>query len=141
MLGFIRFSKYVGVGFSTFIFDLFLFYILTSWIGIQYLLATVLAFSISVSINYGISRRYVFRETDRGVVAGYSYFLLIGGSSLVAVTLLMAICVEILDLPYLISRIFVSGAVGIGTYLMNLYLNFRVAGKHAHDESSPQEKN
>lgn len=128
--GLARFLKYASVGCSTFLFDLFLLYVFIDFFKIYYVLATALAFGVAVSINYFISRRFVFKGTLRSVHAGYGVFLLIAGAGMGAVTGLMVVFVEVFHLPYLPARVIIAGIVGLWNYFMNLYVNFKVAGKH-----------
>lgn len=125
----VRFLKYASVGGSTFVLDLSLLYLLIDYCQVHYLYATPAAFAVAVSVNYFISRRFVFKGTLRSVHAGYGIFLLIAFVGMGAVTGLMAVFVEILKMHYLPSRIIIAGIVGIWNYLMNLYVNFKVAGK------------
>jgi len=128
--GLTRFLKYTSVGVSTFLFDLFLLYLLTDYFKIHYALATPLAFGIAVSINYFISRRFVFKGTLRSIHAGYGVFLAIAGTGMAAVTGLMVVFVEVFHMEYLPARVIIAGLVGLWNYFMNLYVNFKVAGKH-----------
>jgi putative flippase GtrA len=125
-----RFLKYSSVGVSTFLFDLLLLYVLIDYVKIYYPIATAMAFGIAVSINYLLSRRFVFKGTLRSAHVGYGIFLSIAGAGMVAVTGLMVVFVEILKMDYLPSRVIIAGIVGTWNYLMNLYVNFKVAGKH-----------
>lgn len=127
--GLVRLLKYATVGVTTFLFDLLLLYLFTDHLGIDYVLATPLAFAIAISVNYFISRRYVFTGTLRSVHTGYGIFLLIAAAGMAGVTGLMVLCVEVFRLPYLPARVLVAGIVGLWNYLMNLYVNFKVANK------------
>jgi putative flippase GtrA len=124
----IRFARYSTVGVATFTLDLGLLFLLTDYLGVHYLFSAGLAFAVAVSINYLLSRRHVFSQTTRPFASGFVYFVGIALIALAAIVALMYIAVDILQFHYLISRIFIAGVVGVGTYLMNLYLNFRVAG-------------
>ena len=126
----IRFLKYFLVGFSTFLFDLLLLYIFTDVFHVNYLLSVGIAYFIAVSINYYVSRKFVFSKTLERVDKGYINFILIGSAGLLFVVLLMVFFVETLKIEYVISRIIVAGVVGFWNYLMNLYVNFKVSGKH-----------
>lgn len=88
------------------------------------------AFIIAVSLNYFISRNFVFKGTSRELRQGYLGFLIIAGSGLIIVGGGMHIMVTVLKWEYLISRILISFITGIWNYLLNLYVNFKVAGKH-----------
>lgn len=125
-----RFLQYSSVGFSTFLFDLLIVFLLTHFFNVQYLWAVGIGFLIGVSLNYLISRVWVFKGTKRTLHHGYLYF--IGGAtlSLSAILLFVGLLVGTLGVPLLVARIFVSGVVGCGSYLFNLYINFKVAGTH-----------
>ena len=128
--GLVRFLKYASVGGSTFLFDLLLLYVFIDYFKIYYVLATAMAFGVAVSINYFASRRFVFKGTLRAVHEGYGIFILIALAGLGAVTGLMILFVEVFHLHYIPARVITAGIVGMWNYFMNLYVNFKVAGKH-----------
>jgi putative flippase GtrA len=70
-----RFLKYSTVGVGTFLFDLFLLYCLVTFLNIDYIVATSLAFFVSISMNYFISRKYVFSKTNTFINKGYFTFI------------------------------------------------------------------
>ncbi len=125
-----RFIRYSSVGFLTFCIDLLLLLFLTAYLKVPYLPATAGSFLIAVSGNYLISRRYVFRHTKRGMHAGYIYFLQFALLGMAVTTGLMWLLLSLAPLPVLYARVIIAAFVGIGNYLANLHLTFRVAGKH-----------
>jgi len=125
-----RFLKYASVGFSTFALDLALLYSLVEFFSVEHILAAGLAFSLAVSINYVLSRRYVFKGTLREVKTGYVNFIGIASAGLLMVTSGMYVMTYVLSYDYLVARIIVAIVTGFWNYLMNLYVNFKVAGKH-----------
>lgn len=127
---FTRFLRYAAVGVSTLALDLSLLYAATSLLGIPYYLSTPGAFLIAVSLNYFISRRFVFRGTERAVHHGYAYFIGAALLGALVTTGAVTLFVTFAHLYYLFARVLVAGFVGIANYLFNLYLNFRVAGHH-----------
>lgn len=126
----IRFLKYSVVGVSTFSVDLMLLYILTDVLLVNYVIASGLAFVLAVSINYALSRRYVFKGSFRNLKEGYFNFLVIASIGLLIVTGGMYIFVSLLGFNYLISRIGIASVTGFWNYLLNLFVNFKVSGKH-----------
>jgi len=124
-----RFLKYASIGVSTFLFDLGLLYVFIEFFHINYLIAAGAAFVIAVSINFLFSRHFVFQGSHRSMEAGYVIFLTIAGTGLLFVVGLMHVAVGLLGFPILISRVGVAGVVGMWNYLMNLFVNFKVAGK------------
>lgn len=128
--GIYRFLRYTSVGVGTFAFDLLLLHLFIDVQGVNYLVATALAFVIAVSINFALSRAVAFRETIRSVPVSYVSFLAIGVAALATIMFSMYLAVDILELDYFISRILVATLVGFCNYLVNLYSTFDVAGKH-----------
>ena len=126
---FIRFIKYSTVGVGTFLFDLVLLYVLTDVFDVHYLYSAGIAFLIAVSLNFILSRRYVFKGSARSGSVSYLNFLLIALVGLGFVVGGMYVLVSVFSVSYVIARIFVAGLTGIWNYLMNLYVNFNVAGK------------
>lgn len=125
-----RFIRYASVGVSTFLFDLALLVAFTELLHIPYYIGTPIAFLIAVSINYAVSRTHVFRGTERSVHHGYLYFIGFALLGALAATAGTALLVTVLSIQYLVARVLVAGATGMANYLLNLHLNFKVAGHH-----------
>ena len=123
-----RFFRNAAISFPTFLLDLGLLFLLTQRVHLNYLLATVLSFLISNGLNYFLARRLVFTGTKRGLRAGLVYFLVIAALAAVTLTPLMWLLAGVCHLDVLLSRTIAAIIVGVGGYLMNLVLNFRVGG-------------
>jgi putative flippase GtrA len=126
---FLRFGKYTLVGTTTFTFDLLLLFLLVDTFSISQIYAAGMAFVVAVSLNYWVSRKFVFAGTLREAKAGYANFLLIAGMGLFIVTGGMYILTT-LGVGYLVARAVIAAITGFWNYLMNLYVNFKVAGVH-----------
>lgn len=125
-----RFFRYALVGGSTFAFDLLLIWLATEFLGVPYWLSTALGFAIAVSINYFVSRRFVFKGTSRRLHHGYALFLLFASGGALLISGSVALLVSVFGLHYLVARVLVACFVGFGNYLFNLHFNFKVAGHH-----------
>ncbi len=125
-----RFVKYVSVGVSTFLFDMLLIYIATSLFGVPYYISTPIAFWVALTLNYALSRKYVFKGTERKMHHGYAVYIAGGIFGGLLITSAVAFLVEYVGLHFIIARCLVSACVGIGGYIFNLYVNFKVAGRH-----------
>ena len=125
-----RFLKYTMVGGSTFLFDLLLIYLMTEFLGVPYWASTALGFLVAVSINYFVSRRFVFKGTLRKIHHGYLYFIALAGGGALLVTAAVTGLVATFALHYLVARILVACVMGMANYLFNLHFNFKVAGQH-----------
>ena len=124
-----RFSRYASVGVSTFALDLAMLYVLVQWFEVSLSIATPCSFLVAVSLNYTLSRAHVFKGSGRSWHMGYAYFL---GVALIGAAATTGI-VEFLvakGLYFIVARIIAAGIVGVGNYLFNLHVNFKVAGKH-----------
>ncbi len=125
-----RFLKYVAIGASTFAFDLALLYIFTDMLKWNYIIATGAAFTVAISINYLFSRHYVFKGSLASIHKGYFAFMAIASIGIAIAMLGMRILVEIFHMEFLDSRVIIAAVVGIWNYIINLYVNFEVAGKY-----------
>lgn len=125
-----RFARYCLVGIGTFILDLGLLYCLVHFGKVPYLAGTSISFLIAISLNYYISRQIVFPQSETKHTQGYTRFIGYACGALLLTLLFMYISVTILSASFIIARIVVSGIVGVLTYLLNLYTNFKVAGNH-----------
>jgi putative flippase GtrA len=126
----VRFLRYVLVGGTTFLFDLLLLYAVTAFLGVPYYLATPGAFLIAVSLNYLISRGFVFRGTTRRHTIGYSVFIGVAVIGALVTTLGVTLFVTYAGIHFLVARVLTSLVVGMGNYLFNLFFNFKVVGLH-----------
>lgn len=121
-----RFLHYSLFGFATFLIDTLLLYILKEFFDVNYLIATSAGFTVGVSINYLLSRHYVFVGSTRGYKSGYGYFFLIAGLGLFFITSSMYVMVSFWEFNYLFSRVLIAAIVGIWNYSMNLFFNFKL---------------
>jgi putative flippase GtrA len=122
-----RFARNAAISFPAFLFDLGLLFLLVRAIHLDYLVATIVAFLVANGLSYFLARWLVFDGTKRGLSAGFVYFLVIAALSAFAVTLMMWLAVSVLHFDVILSRIGAAGVTGVGGYLLNLMLNFRVA--------------
>jgi len=125
-----RFFRNAAISLPTFLIDLGLLYTLVRRAHLHYLAATIVAFLVANGLGYFLARWLVFEGTTRGVRAGLVYFLAIAGLSAAAVTALMWVSVSVLHIEVIVSRIIAGTVVGVGGYLLNLMLTFRVARAH-----------
>lgn len=127
--GVLRFVRYSSVGVGTFLLDLVLLFVLTDWMHVHYIVATGIAFFFAVSLNYFISRKTVFRGSERSLKGGYFNFIIFALVGMSASMVGMYVLVSVLALYYIYARVAVAAFVGMWNYLMNLYVNFKVVGK------------
>lgn len=126
----LRFLKYSVVGVSTFVFDLLILLCFIDVLGLDPVASAAIAYLIAVSVNYMLSRHFVFMGSLREVGSGYLLFVVIALFGAALVTSGMYVLATILGVHYMVSRVLIAAISGFWNYLMNLYVNFKVAGKH-----------
>jgi putative flippase GtrA len=108
-----------------FTFNLFLLWLLVEQASAPKLPAAALAFLTGNSLQYAFGRAWVFRGTDRGLAAGYVYFLINAGVGLVITLVLFAALLRFTPINYLVARTIVSVFAGLAMFALNATLNFR----------------
>lgn len=78
-------------------------------------------------MNYVISRKTVFKKTERTWHGGYAYFIGVALAGSFITTALVVYLVTTFYLHYLIARTTVAGIVGVANYLFNVHINFKVS--------------
>lgn len=121
-----RFGKYALVGICAFTLDMTLLYIFIEELNWNYIMATGLAFLISVTCHHAVSRKYVFHDSTESHAATYGKFLLIAASGLIITTTAIAAFVELFHWNLFSSRFLIAGIVGIWSFSMNFFLNFKL---------------
>lgn len=109
--------RFVVAGGTGFVIDYGCTYVFTSFVGLHYLLATALAFTLSVVVNYLMCAYWVFRGVDThsgGVKAGFLITSLIG---LGLNELFMFVFVDALHLPVMLAKLVAVVLVMIWNYI------------------------
>jgi putative flippase GtrA len=116
---FSRFVKYVAAGVIFFCIDLAIFWYFTKNLKMEYILATIVAFTIANSLNYFVNRNWGFRDTAVKIGKSYASYMLVGATALILITLLMLFAVQVLAAPYFASRATIGILVGLWNYIIN----------------------
>ena len=107
-----------------FAFDLVLLWALVEALATHKLVAATLAFLAAITLHYALARSWIFPPSERGVTAGYVYFLINSTVGLV-VTIALFAAFMALGLHYIPARIVASVFAGLTVFLLNAILNFR----------------
>ena len=106
-------------------FDLVLLWALVRLGGIGKLAAATIGFLAANTLHYVLGRSWIFRGTDRGVAAGYVYFLTNAAVGLGVTITLYAAFLRFTSIDYLVARIIVSLFAGLAVFVLNAVFNFR----------------
>jgi putative flippase GtrA len=123
-----RFLRYTVVGTSAFAFDLLLLSLFVDVLQQPVVPAAGVAFTIATAGNFLVSRYAVFQYSSRNVSTGFANFLLVAAAGVAFTMGCMYMLTQYTSVHYLVSRVVIAALVGMFNYLMNLYVNFRVAG-------------
>ena len=98
-----RYGIVVAVAFPI---DFILLYVFTDILHINYLISTILSFSISMTVNFAISIIWVFRSrTERALWKEITLFFIIGFVGLGLTALIVWSCTSIFNIYYLYSKL------------------------------------
>lgn len=118
--------KYGLVGGGTFLIELPLLYLLLKYTTLHYTVAITLLFILATISNYYFSRKFVFKDTTRGVKSGYIFFLAISGIGLLLTLSIVYLLVDVFGVNVLISRTIAVGLVYLWNFGANQYFNFKL---------------
>ena len=99
----LRYGVVVGIAFPI---DFGLLYIFTEYFHMYYLLSTILAFSISMLVNFIISIFWVFRtRANRPFWKEITAFFIIGFVGLGLTAIIGWVCTSVIGIFYLVSKL------------------------------------
>jgi putative flippase GtrA len=110
---------------AAFAVDMALLGLLVELGGLPYMIAAAAAFVIAMSAQYGVSRVWVFKDSDRGLAKGYLYFAVNMGIGLAVTLAAFWLMLELLGIHYLLARAVASIVAGILVFFLNAIFNFR----------------
>ena len=112
------------VSIGTFGFGLAMLWLLVEEFAVHKLAAAGLSFIAANTLHYAFGRGWIYRGTERKLVAGYAYFIINAIIGL-AVTLALFGGFMALGLDYMVARIVTSVFAGLVLFVLNAVLNFR----------------
>lgn len=113
-----QFMKFGVVGVIAFVIDFGLLAVLTSGLGVNYLVSATISFTVSVVFNYFASMRYVF--THKEGMSRRREFVIFVVLSVIGLAInngLMWVGVEFLGLFYLVTKIIATVVVTVWNFI------------------------
>ena len=117
-------ARYLITGGTTALVDLLLLVVLVERAGLHYLVAGGSAFIAGVVLNYGISRRWVFRGRKYSQTVEFAGFLAVGGFGLLLNQTILWVFVSHLGVDYRLSKGISVGVVTSWNFITKKYLIF-----------------
>ena len=110
--------KFGIVGVIATIIDWGIYYICYHYFGIDYKLANVLGFSVSVVFNYLISVRYVFNvDKEKDPKRNFILFIIFSVIGMLLNELILIICVSKLHLHEMLGKVIATGLVMVYNFI------------------------
>jgi putative flippase GtrA len=94
-------------------------------LGLSKLVAAGLSFVAANTLHYVLSRSWIFSGTQRGLKAGYVFFVSNAAVGLFVTMALYAAFLRFTPINYIAARIIVSVFAGLAMFLLNAVFNFR----------------
>jgi putative flippase GtrA len=124
---FIQFFRYFISGGTAFLAYMVLLFILTEYLGIFHLLSLVIAYSISIGLNFIISKFFVFQNRNKRAIGQLCKFFTIAFTGLLLQFLFVYIGTELLHMEYLIANIIASAIIYVFSFSLNKLISFKEA--------------
>jgi len=121
----VQMIKYACVGFSAFLTDFSVLYILTDFVHLHYLVSATIAFLFASLVNYSANRVWTFRSNG-SKTKQIPVFLLVVGSGLLLNNYIMYVSVEHFGLWYMYAKIIATTLVTIWNFFGNKYFTFKI---------------
>ncbi|MBO4402321.1 MAG: GtrA family protein [Bacteroidales bacterium] len=115
--------RYAWISLFTYLLDAGILFVFTEFVGLHYLVSTVIAAMISGTVNYFLCiTPNMFGATSNNKYIEFLIFTLIGVGSLGINLTVMWIFTDFLHLYYMISKVISIVAVFLWTFFMRRYL-------------------
>ena len=120
----VQFFRYFFSGGSAFAVYFSLLYLLTEYVHLHHLSSLVIAYLVSVAVNFFISRYFVFSRHDRNVHRQFLNFFLVALLGLCLQYLMVSYFSGLLGVQYLVANIIASALVYVVSFSMNRSFTF-----------------
>lgn len=116
-----QYLKYCIVGTIGGTIELVLFYFLNDILHINYLLANVVTFIVTVNILYFLNKKFVY-EADNNDNVGFVMFFVSRTIGLVIDSIVLTVCLKIFMVPSLISKFISSSSTTYINYCVGKFI-------------------
>ncbi len=109
--------KFGIVGGLAFIIDYGIYTLLSQLLGIYYILASIISFSISVIFNYILSIKWVFDVTKKQTTKEFIIFIVLSVIGLIINSIILYICVELFNIHDMVGKIIATIIVMVYNFI------------------------
>ncbi|HIT22514.1 MAG TPA: GtrA family protein [Candidatus Scybalousia intestinigallinarum] len=109
--------KFGVVGGLAFLIDYGLLYVLTEFVGIHYLISSVISFTVSLIFNYILSIKWVFDVTKKQTVKEITIFVILSVIGLGINQVVMYVGSDLLHVYYMLTKIVATAIVMVWNFV------------------------
>jgi dolichol-phosphate mannosyltransferase len=120
-----QFFKFCVVGTTGAIIDIGGLYILVEFLGVHYLIAATISFTVAVINNYFLNKHWTFKNKSKEHAKQFVGFLLVSIVGLLINLAVMYALTEWLFVWYLLSKAIAAIIVLFWNFFMNKYVTFK----------------
>lgn len=117
---FFELIRFGAIGASVALFHLAFVFILTDIVGIWYLYASAVSYTIAITVNFILQKFFVHKHMEMLTVGTqFLKYVLLGFFCLVLNTVGMYLLVTLASVPYIYAQAFIIGLLAIFTFTMH----------------------
>lgn len=109
--------KFGVVGGLAFLIDYGLLYVLTEFVGIHYLISSVISFTVSLIFNYILSIKWVFDVTKKQTTKEITIFVILSVIGLGINQVVMYVGSDLLHIYYMLTKIVATAIVMVWNFV------------------------
>ena len=109
--------KFGIVGVIATLIDYIILFILTEYVGLYYLISSIISFSISLIFNYILSIIWVFNIKKKQIYKELLLFVILSIVGLIINQIILYFCTDILNCYYMISKMIATVIVMIYNFI------------------------
>ncbi len=109
--------KFGIVGGTAFVIDYGIFTVLSQFLHIHYLIASIISFSISVIYNYILSIKWVFNVNKKQTTKDFLVFIILSVIGLALNSLILYISVDLIHIHEMIGKIIATAIVMVYNFI------------------------
>ncbi len=107
------------------VYDMALLYILTEFVGWNYLVSATISYSVGIVVGYAGQKIITFKDTNKRIAKQFGMFAFISVIGLLINLGVLKLCVDLFGLHYMVGKIIAIGVGFFWNYTANRKLTFR----------------
>lgn len=114
-----KFIKYILFAIFSSGINVLVYYLFYKFILSNIIIGNIIAYSISISVQFFTNKKYVFKSSNNKKTKEFSLFLIVKVSAFLIDTIVLIICTKVLRFEHLISKIISNASTTISNYSLN----------------------